>query len=359
MFFDPEQLPKRVWLGATALMMLLAVLATTLFWPNIHPSRQGNSQQDSATTRQQPPENQPARPQLRQSAEEGSVIPWGGLAPGYSVQLSVTGLDPDWRGKAAFTLKPEGGVISHLEVTETDHLFRGLGPGRYRWLVQLTNADGSILPLTPPHAAPESFDFTVPPRILAISSLDEAQLHGSPIGDDLSTEDGAQLSAAANPLPEAVVDFEVKASGKFFDGTALQSAPVGPDGSANLPFQTIEGDYRWRARSTAPGYAPSAWVELRRTPKVDFRIVSGSAENPPDNRPPPFGNPPPPELPKGVSASSGSGGGRSQVLPSVPIDLPSFASLLLSPWAVGLALLFIGLAFWRWLRGWRGRAGRP
>ncbi len=359
MSFDPDQLPKRVWLGAAALMLLLAVLATALFWLKLHPGRGGQSEGNAEG--QQSPENQAPTPQLRQSAEEGSMIAWGGVAPGYSVELEVSALDPDWHGKASFTLVPEGGVISRVEENKSNHLFRGLAPGRYRWSAQITNADGTVLPLTPPRLSPESFDFTIPPRVLAVSNLAEAQLDGSAIGDDLHSGNGANLSAMANPLPESVVDFEVKPSGKSFVGSGVQSAPVGPDGSASLPFQSEEGDYHWRARSIAPGYAPSAWVELRRTPSVDFHITTKSAENPTADQPPPQQNQPPPapQTPAGVSTSSGSGGGHSQPLPAVPLELPSFASLLLSPWRVGLAVLVIAISVWHWLRAWGGKADKP
>lgn len=358
--FDPEQLPKRVWLGAAALMLLLAVLATALFWPRLHPGRGGQSERNSAD--QPPPQTmQSPTPQLRQSAAEGGAIAWGSVAPGYSVELEVTGLDPDWHGKTAFTLVPEGGLISHVEENELNHLFRSLSPGRYRWSAQITNADGTVLPLTPPRAAPESFDFTIPPRVLSLTNLAEAQLDGSPIGDDLHSENGANLSATVNPLPEAVVDFEVKPIGKSFDGSGVQSAPAGPNGSASLPFQSGEGDYRWRARSTAPGYAPSAWVELRRTPSVDFHIATASEENPPADQPPPQQNQPfpAPQTPAGVSASSGSGGGRSQPLPAVPLELPSFASLLLTRWSIGLAAVVIAFSCWRWFQNWLGKARKP
>ncbi len=359
MSFDPEQLPKRVWLGAAALMLLLAVLATALFWPKLHLGR-GSLPEGNAPGQPPPQAMQSATPQLRQSAGEGSEIAWGGVAPGYSVRLEVTGLDPDWRGKTAFTLAQESGLISHVEENELNHLFRGLAPGRYRWSVQITNADGTVLPLTPPRTSPESFDFIIPPRILTLANLAEAQLDGSAIGDDLHSENGANLSATANPLPEAVVDFEVKPSGKSFDGSGVQSASVGPDGSASLPFQSGQGDYHWRARATAPGYAPSAWVELRRTPRVDFHIATENAENSPADQPPPQQNQPPPapQLPGGVSASSDSGGGRSQPLPAVPLELPSFESLLLTPWTIGLAVLVIAFSCWRWLQNWRGTAGK-
>jgi hypothetical protein len=358
MSFDPEKLPKRVWLGAAALMLLLTVLATALFWPKLHLGR-GRLPEGDASGQPPPRAMQSLRPQLRQSAEEGSEIAWGGVAPGYSVELEVTGLDPDWHGKAAFTLALEGGLISHVEENELNHLFRGLAPGRYRWSVQITNADGSVLPLAPPRTSPEGLDFIIPPRILMLTNLAEAQLDGSVIGDDLHSENGANLSATANPLPEAVVDFEVKPSGKSFDGSGVQSVPVGPDGSARLPFQSVEGDYHWRARSTAPGYASSVWVALRRTSSVDFHITIEDAENPPEQKPPQQNQPPPgPQLPGGVSASSDSGGGRSQPLPAVPLELPSFASLLLTPWSIGLAVLVIGFSCWRWLHSWRGKAGK-
>lgn len=354
MSFNLQQLPKRAWFGAAALMLLLAVIATCLFWPKLQPGPDGSPSQQSSTP-SSPQDTQPGGPQLRQSGEQGNAIPWGGQAPGDSVRLAILGLDPDSHGKATFVLEPEIGESLHIEGSDTVHLFRSLAPARYRWSVQVAGADGSTLPLTPPRETPESFDFTVPPRTLTVSNLNEAQLNGSPIGDDLRTDNGAQLSASANALPEAVIDFEVKPAGKDFDGTALQSAPVSSNGKASLPYQDVEEDYHWRARATVPGHAPSAWVELQRTSKVDFHIVPRTADNPSG------GQPPPAQLPEGVSSSSGSGSGSgpSQPLPSEPIDLPSFAALLLSPWAVGLAVLFVTLAVCRWLWARRRKALNP
>lgn len=350
MSFNLEQLPKRAWFGAAALMLLLAVIATCLFWHNLRQIPDGSPSQESST----PPSPQDTQlqggPQLRQSGEQGSDIPWGGQAPGDSVRLAILGLDPEWHGEASFVLEPEIGEPRHIEVSDTGHLFRSLAPARYRWSVHVARTDGNTLLLTPPRETPESFDFTVTPLTLTISNLNEAQMNGLPIGDDLRTDNGAQLSASANALPMAVVDFEVKPAEKSFDGTGLQSAPVSSNGRASLPYQDVEEDYHWRARATAPSHVPSAWVELQRTSRIDFHIVSRTADNPSG------GQPPPAKLPKGVSSSSGSGSGPSQPLPSEPIDLPSFAALLLSPWSVGLAVLFVTLAVCRWVLVRRGKA---
>ncbi len=354
--FDPEKLPGRAWLAAGSITLAVTALALWFLWPRLISAPANGPGGNPASIGQSQSGDAPADIELDQTTESGQAIPWGRMSDGGTVRLAVSGLGSGWHGVIQFSLQQEGATVQHVEGERTQCIFRRLLPGRYRWSALVTADGGGPVALQPPRETEQSFDFIVPSRQLALSGLEETHFDGTPIGDDLATTGGALLSASATPVPAAVVEFEVKPAQTDFDGTGVRPAPVNGDGHATVFFENVEGDYHWRARATAPGFESSAWVALRRTPRVDFHIVASEDRHLPMKHEADDAT-----LPEGVSSTAGSGGGSgpSQPLTSEPIVLPSFLSLLLTRWSVAAAALFAILTVIRWLRARKRKAGKP